>query len=67
VLRSGSWYPRRGRITVSIGAPITPPPPAAEPGENWRAALQLRDRARAHILAHCGEPDLAAGGAAGSE
>lgn len=58
VLRAGSWYPHRGRLTVTVGRPIVPPAPAADPSDNWRAALRLRDTARQHILAHCGEPDL---------
>ncbi|MBK5103616.1 MAG: hypothetical protein JJE42_05165, partial [Burkholderiales bacterium] len=28
-------------------------------GEGFKAAVALRDAARASILAHCGEPDLA--------
>jgi 1-acyl-sn-glycerol-3-phosphate acyltransferase len=62
MLRSGSWFPHRGRLSVAIGEPLAPPPSSSEPGENWRAALKLRDRARAHISAHCGEADLAADG-----
>jgi 1-acyl-sn-glycerol-3-phosphate acyltransferase len=61
ILRSGSWYPYRGRIKVTIGEPLQPPPLSQEPSDNWRAALQLRDAARRHILAHCGEPDLVRG------
>jgi 1-acyl-sn-glycerol-3-phosphate acyltransferase len=61
ILRSGSWYPHRGRIKVTIGKPLLPVPMSADPSDNWRAALQLRDAARRHILAHCGEPDLEAG------
>ncbi len=53
VLRDGSWFTRRGTIVVTIGAPITPQ------GEDWNAAVALRDAARAEILRHCGEPDLA--------
>lgn len=60
ILRSGSWYPHRGRLEVTIGEPIMPAAPAADPSDNWRAALALRDAARQHILAHCGEADLAA-------
>jgi hypothetical protein len=33
----------------------------APDGEDWAAAVRLRDRVRADILRHCGEPDLAAG------
>ncbi|MEN8257537.1 MAG: AMP-binding protein [Thermodesulfobacteriota bacterium] len=50
---SGSWFPRRGLITVTIGQAIQPT------GNDWSAAVALRDRARQEILRHCGEPDLA--------
>jgi hypothetical protein len=36
-----------------VGAPIAPT------GTDWTAAVKLRDAARAQILLHCGEPDLA--------
>jgi len=55
ILRSGSWFVRPGRITVIAGLPQK----ASRAGEVWQQALELRDDARAHILAHCGEPDLA--------
>jgi 1-acyl-sn-glycerol-3-phosphate acyltransferase len=60
VLRSGSWFPRPGRVTVTIGPPIEPP--ADEGGDvpdAWAAAIGMRDRSRAFVLQHCGEPDLA--------
>jgi len=57
ILRSQEWLPRRGAITVTIGRPLTPP--VERPGGLFQAALALRDAARAHILTHCGEPDLA--------
>ena len=53
MLRAGSWFIRRGVITVTIGKPIRPE------GSGWPAAVTLRDRAREEILRHCGEPDLA--------
>jgi 1-acyl-sn-glycerol-3-phosphate acyltransferase len=53
VLRDGSWFARRGAVVVTIGAPIPPQ------GTDWNAAIALRDAARAEILRHCGEPDLA--------
>jgi len=53
VLRDGSWFARRGAIVVSVGAPLAPQ------GSDWNAAVALRDAARAEILRHCGEPDLA--------
>ncbi len=53
MLRAGSWFIRRGVITVTIGKPIR-----AE-GSGWTAAIALRDNAREEIMRHCGEPDLA--------
>lgn len=61
ILRSGSWYPHHGRIKITVGKPVQPSVLSQNPSENWRAALQLRDAARRHILAHCGEPDLERG------
>jgi 1-acyl-sn-glycerol-3-phosphate acyltransferase len=60
VLRDGQWRPRRGVIQVIVTPPLAPD------GGDWAAAVRLRDRARAAILAACGEPDLAgrAGGQA---
>ncbi|MDA0224642.1 MAG: AMP-binding protein [Proteobacteria bacterium] len=57
VLRDGTWYLRRAAISVSIGAPIAPE------GEDWAAAVRLRDAVRTEILRRCGEPDLATPGA----
>ena len=53
VLRDGTWYARRAPIAVTVCAPI------AADGEDWAASVRLRDRVRAEILKHCGEPDLA--------
>jgi acyl carrier protein len=52
MLRGDTWFPRRGRLAVVIGPPLTPA------GTDWRAASELHHRARTEILAHCGEPDL---------
>ena len=52
VLRDGTWYMRRAAITVTIGAPVAPE------GEDWAAAVKLRDAVRAEILRSCGEPDI---------
>ena len=58
VLRSGSWFPRRGVLRVRIGAPIETA--SIAPGQSsWQRAVRLRDAARAMMLRHCGEPDLA--------
>lgn len=51
LLRAGSWFPRRGRLDVVVEAPLQPD------GEDWAAAVRLRDAARVAILRHCGEPD----------
>jgi 1-acyl-sn-glycerol-3-phosphate acyltransferase len=59
VLRDGTWYARRGAIAVTVCAPVAPD------GDDWAAALRLRDRARAEILKRCGEPDLARAAPAG--
>ena len=53
ILRDGQWFPRRGTISITIGVPIHPE------GTDWPAAVKLRNAARAEILRHCGEPDLA--------
>ena len=59
MLRSGSWFPRRGRITVNIGEVIEPAQfPETVQSDTWHLALALRDKARQYILRHCGEPDL---------
>ena len=54
VLCDGSWFPRRQPIVVLIHPAIRPQ------GNDWSAALRLRDEARRLMLEHCGEPDLAA-------
>jgi len=53
ILRAGQWFPRRGAVAVTIGAPIMPQ------GSDWTAAIALRDAARAQMLECCHEPDLA--------
>ena len=55
MLRAGSWFPRRGHLRVTLSAPLA----SMSDGDAWQRALALRDSARAHILAHCAEPDLA--------
>ena len=60
ILRSGSWFPHHGAISVDIGPPIDPTEfmQGAEE-DTWRVAIGMRDRSREFILRHCGEPDLA--------
>lgn len=52
-LRGGSWFPRKGAVSIIIGKPEMPT------GSDWKAAVKLRDAVRSEILRHCGEPDLA--------
>jgi len=59
MLRSGSWFPRRGQIAVTIGAPVQPEvSPEADQSAIWQAALVLRSQAREHVVHYSGEPDL---------
>ncbi len=60
ILRSGSWFPRHGSITVTIGEAIDPEKIVKESGKNksWDLAIELRENARSFILRNCGEPDL---------
>jgi 1-acyl-sn-glycerol-3-phosphate acyltransferase len=53
ILRCDQWFPRRGRISVKVGEPLFPD------GNDFDAAVRLRDRCRAIILERSGEPDLA--------
>jgi acyl carrier protein len=53
ILRGGSYFPRRGRVRVTIGPPCHPA------GTDWQCAIELRDRVRREMLQRLGEPDLA--------
>jgi 1-acyl-sn-glycerol-3-phosphate acyltransferase len=53
ILRSGQWLPRRGRIAIFVERRLE------ADGSDFAAALRLRDKARALILARIHEPDLA--------
>jgi 1-acyl-sn-glycerol-3-phosphate acyltransferase len=52
MLRSDQWFPRWSPISVTIEQPLTPS------GSDLAAMVELRDAARAAVLAGCGEPDL---------
>jgi 1-acyl-sn-glycerol-3-phosphate acyltransferase len=52
ILRGDSGFARPGRIVVAVGPTIAPQ------GDDWQAALRVRDAAREAILALCREPDL---------
>lgn len=56
LLRAESWRPRRGAVRVSIN------PQLSTQGNDWSAALRLRDGARQSILTGLEEPDLAESG-----
>jgi 1-acyl-sn-glycerol-3-phosphate acyltransferase len=51
ILRAEQWFPRPGRIRVTVGAPMRPQ------GDDWGAAVALRDVVRTQIARYCGEPD----------
>ncbi|MCW5747550.1 MAG: AMP-binding protein [Alphaproteobacteria bacterium] len=55
ILRGEQWLPRHGAVSVHFGAPC------AVDGDDFAAAVRLRDRVRAAILSQCGEPDLGPG------
>jgi len=50
-LPADRWNPRPGPISIAIGEPLEPQ------GDDWKSAVQLRDRARKTILELSGEPD----------
>ena len=52
ILRGGQWFPHRGDVTVTVGEALM------AKGNAFADAIDLRDRARRHILDHVGEPDL---------
>ena len=47
---AGTWLLRRGRVTVTFGAPLR------ASGSGWSEIVRLRDEAREFISTHCGEP-----------
>jgi 1-acyl-sn-glycerol-3-phosphate acyltransferase len=60
ILRDKSLFPRRGRIRVHVSEALRSAEPAdGEPASDWDRAIRLRAAARAEMLRHCGEPDLA--------
>jgi fatty-acyl-CoA synthase len=55
MLRDGTYLPRPGRITMTIG-PLVAPDPAA--GATWQEVVRLRDQTREIIGRTAGEPLL---------
>ncbi|MGH8547153.1 MAG: AMP-binding protein [Methylococcales bacterium] len=58
ILRSDSWFPRHGSISVEILPPIQSKPEGSS-GDPWQTAITLRDAARQAMLLRLREPDLA--------
>ena len=58
ILRSGSWFPRHGAISVTFGKPLAFAKTDSGEQDTWSAALHLRDVTRRWLLKHCAEPDL---------
>ena len=59
VLRDGTFIPRPGRIQVRLLTALqAEPAPGGGKDDAWWRAIVLRDRCRAIMLEHCGEPDL---------
>jgi 1-acyl-sn-glycerol-3-phosphate acyltransferase len=52
MLRDGSVLLRPGVISIRIGEPVMPE------GAGWESIVSLRDRVRAEIAKHCGEPTI---------
>ena len=52
LLPAGCWQPHRGAVVVTVLDALVPPQ-----GPAFAAAVALRDRAHAQILAHCGEAE----------
>ncbi len=59
ILRGRTWVPHHGRITITIGQPISPEvSPDSDREDKWHAAVKLRDLSHEHISRYCGEPNL---------
>ena len=60
ILRSGSWFPHHGSISIDIGEELHPKTIMDKHNKDiWRVALELRNKSREFVLRHCAEPDLA--------
>lgn len=59
ILRSDTWLPRHGNITLTIGQALSPTVLAeGQTDNNWSVAVKLKETAHQHILRYCGEVDL---------
>ncbi|MFO0693938.1 MAG: AMP-binding protein [Polyangiales bacterium] len=52
ILPPDGLFPRSGRVSVEVGAPIPPD------GADWESAVRLAERVRRWMLERSGEPDL---------
>ena len=52
ILRDRTWMPRHGQLSLHIGQQLVPS------GDDWGAAVRLRDATRQEMLRLCGEHDL---------
>jgi 1-acyl-sn-glycerol-3-phosphate acyltransferase len=57
IFRADSWFPRRGRVRITVCEAIVPGA-SRETEDLWGAAVVMRDAARDCILRYCGEVDL---------
>ncbi len=60
IMREKNKFVHHGAISIKVG-PAMSCTDMAEGGDdvsNWNRAVDLRERSRRYILAHCGEPDL---------
>lgn len=48
IVLAQTWFPRRGRVSIAIGEPVYPD------GNDWPAAVRLRDRASSAVAALLG-------------
>jgi len=58
ILREGSWFPKHGSVTVTIGEAIDATKISNKSDNSWDISIYLRKEARDFILHHCGEADL---------
>lgn len=54
MLRDGQALPRRVPVSIVVGRPLRP----CAGVDLFATAVSLREAARAHVLRHCGEPDV---------
>lgn len=59
ILRSNTWFPRHGAVSVTVSEALWPDQPADESEHSvWQAALKLKTQVRQEMLRHLREPDL---------